>query len=128
MQDIDLIKGCFIHKSIVLPNLLVLQLKHKLSNENAQLSIMFKDFVYYEDIRLNDLKIADFSIQKRIGMKHVYLINDLNKDPKQYNLFSIFDLNKEIKISTGIKKKVVIEVLFRQFILSHDIYHYKKII
>jgi len=128
MKNIDLIKGLSIHKSIVLPNMLVLQLKGKVFDEKAQYCLVFKDCIYVEDLRIGNLKIEDFSIQKRLGMKHIFLSQDLKSDFNQYSLFSIFDSNTEIKISTGEKKQVVFEVVFKEFVISDDTFYYKKII
>jgi len=126
MNDIDKIKGHYIHKSILLPNnRCALQLKKDLLNSEADIIIIFKDCLMVEDIRINNLLIEDIANTSHIGMKYNFIAHNVNQSPKDYSQLIIFDKQKEEVISTGISKKSVINIIYKSFNISNDIYSYK---
>lgn len=126
-NDINKIIGYYIHRSIVLPNnKYALQLKKDLLSEEANLLIMFNECLTIDDVRINDVLIEDISNQKNIGMLYIFMARNTNRKPEEYNQLIIFDKKSEKSISTGVQKKAMLNIIYKDFNISEDIYSYKE--
>ncbi|NRA93844.1 MAG: hypothetical protein HRU26_14415, partial [Psychroserpens sp.] len=100
--------------------------KKDLLGEEANLLIVFDECLTIDDIRVNDILIEDISNQKNIGMSYIFMARNTNRKPEEYNQLIIFDKKNEKIISTGIQKKTVLNIIYKSFNISDDIYSYKE--
>ncbi|WP_156772377.1 hypothetical protein [Urechidicola croceus] len=75
--------------------------------------------VEYLKNKMEELLVEDFALNDFPGMKYIFQLQKYNLDINDYNHFLLFDKKVEKTIETGVIKKSIIDIIFKNYKVSY---------